>query len=235
MWPVAVTLWHLTGIYALAEMWGQGHSYPASSRTESSGSYSSLTLILFHLHLPRFTLRNRSWIRFLQCYWWTDYSSKKILLVSYPNEKMISFSFGIIKIEIGKKDWVHNKAFQIWAAFKSYWTLILSAGTLVHESSLHPKHRKPDFPCCPLESLTHFSISGHYFLLLPMIFSGLFFYHPLLFSLLVQFKAVLVPLEALALVLVNLFSLPVQRAVNFNRHNITQTAYSPCFPLLLQN
>lgn len=83
----------------------------------------------------------------------------------------------------------------------------------------------------PLVSYT-FLYFWTYFLLLPMIFSGLFLYHPLLFSLLVQFKAVPVPLEALALVLVNLFSLPVQRAVNFNRHNITRLFIPPvslCF------
>lgn len=71
-----------------------------------------------------------------------------------------------------------------------------------------------------------------YFLPLPMIFSVLFLCHPLLFSFLAQCKAVPAPLEALALVSVNFFSPPVQRAVNFNRHNITRLFIPPvslCF------
>lgn len=55
-----------------------------------------------------------------------------------------------------------------------------------------------------------------------MIFSVSFLYHPLLFSFLVQRKAVPVPLEALALLPVNFFSLLVQRALNLNRHNTTR-------------
>lgn len=55
-----------------------------------------------------------------------------------------------------------------------------------------------------------------------MIFSISFLYHPLLFSFLVQRKTVPVPLEALALLPVNFFSLLVQRALNLKRHNTTR-------------
>lgn len=164
---------------------------------------------------------------------------KKFCLSRTQMKSKIILSLEKIKTGIGKKDWVHNKAFQIWAAFRSYWTVILNARALLHESSLHPKHRQSSrkqifhrsFPAVPLFSYT-FLYYWTYFLPLPMIFSVLFLYHPLLFSFLVQCKAVPVPLETLALVSVNFFPLLVQRAVNLSRHNITRLFIPPvslCF------
>lgn len=87
------------------------------------------------------------------------------------------------------------------------------------------------FPAAPLLSYT-FLYYWTYFLLLPMIFGVFSLYHPLLFSFLVQCKAVPVPLEALALVPVNFYSLLVPRAVNFNRQNVIRLFIPPvslCF------
>lgn len=86
---------------------------------------------------------------------------KNFCLSHIQMKSKISLSFGIIKSGIGKMEWVHNKAFQIWAAFNSYGTLILNARALLHESSLHPKHSSQaedrTFPVVPL-ILLHISL-----------------------------------------------------------------------------
>lgn len=142
----------------------------------------------------------------------------------------IRLSSRIIKIGRGKQDWAYGKAFQMQAAFKSYWTLFLNASVFLHESSLHPKQGQSSrkqafcrsFPAVPLVLLHMFFYYWTSFLSLPMIFCFVLLYScttPSSFLFLYNATAVLVPLVALALVSAYFSSLLLQRVVNFNRHN----------------